>query len=108
MDMMLTEANSLDIVTRMLEIATTVGAVGVVVYKLGRTVEKFEAVGLQQAHEINELKKDVRAMGELITQVAVQTSRQDTFEARLARMEQLQDDMRRGEGFILPITPRPG
>lgn len=91
------------IMASLVEVTSTIGAVGVVVYKLGRTVEKFEAIGMQQATEITELKRDVKSMGELITQVAVQTTRQDTFESRLARMEQLQDDMRRGEGFILPL-----
>lgn len=91
------------IMASLVEVTSTIGAVGVVVYKLGRTVEKFEAIGMQQASEITELKRDVKSMGELITQVAVQTTRQDTFESRLARMEQLQDDMRRGEGFILPL-----
>lgn len=101
--------NLYGIVTSLVEVASTIGAVSVVVYRLGRTVEKFEAIGMQQASEITELKKDVRSMSELITQVAVQTTRQDTFESRLTRMEQLQDDMRRGEGFILPgLHPRPG
>jgi hypothetical protein len=95
--------NLYGIMASLVEVTSTIGAVGVVVYKLGRTVEKFEAIGMQQASEITELKRDVKSMGELITQVAVQTTRQDTFESRLARMEQLQDDMRRGEGFILPL-----
>lgn len=95
--------NLYGIMASLVEVTSTIGAVGVVVYKLGRTVEKFEAIGMQQATEITELKRDVKSMGELITQVAVQTTRQDTFESRLARMEQLQDDMRRGEGFILPL-----
>lgn len=103
----LTDAFGLDVATRAIEILSTIGAVGVVVYKLGRTVEKFEAIGMQQANEIGELKHDVKSMEQIITQVAVQTNRQDTFEQRLARVEKLQDDMRRGEGFILPLNPRP-
>lgn len=50
---------NVELISRIVEIISTIGAVGVVVYKLGRTVEKFEAIGRQQASELSELKADV-------------------------------------------------
>lgn len=82
------------------------GSVAAVVYKLGRAVEKFEVIGHQQAREITELKQDVKIISDVLTKTALQTQRQDILEDRQNRFEQLLDDFRRGEGFILPISPR--
>lgn len=86
-------------------------AIFVAIYKLGLAVGKFEKIGEQQASEITQLKEAVKGVGELITKLAVQTQRQDVFSERLNRIEKLLDDMRRGEGYILPLQgarPSPG
>lgn len=81
-----------------------VGSVAAVVYKLGRAVEKFEAIGAQQASEITQLKAEVKIVTEVMTKIALTTQRQDVLEQRLNRQEQLLDDVRRGEGMILPLN----
>ena len=83
-----------------IETLTTVGGVGVVVYKLGRAMEKFESVGKQQAKEITELKGEVKIIGEVLIKIALTTQRQDTLEERINRNETMLDELRRGEGFI--------
>ena len=83
-----------------IETITTLCAVGVVVYKLGRAVERFEAIGRQQATEISQLKDSVKIISDVVTKIALTNQRQDVLEERQNRMEQLVDDLRRGEGFI--------
>lgn len=89
-----------------INVATIVSAVGVFVFKLGRAVERFEAVGEQQSREITELKNNMRTIADVMTKVALQTERQNTFDQRMGRAEELIDDLRRGEGYILPLKPR--
>lgn len=78
-------------------------AVLVATYRMGRAVEKFEQIGLQQANEISGLKKAVESVADLMTQTALQSQRLDNLSARVTRNDQLIDDLRRGEGMILPL-----
>ena len=87
------------------ETITTLLAVAAVVYKLGRAVEKFEVIGKQQAMEIGELKTEVKVVADVLTKLALANQRQDVLEERLERQEQLVDDLRRGEGYVLPLNP---
>jgi hypothetical protein len=78
-------------------------AVGTAIYKLGRAVERFEGIGVQQANEIGELKKAVSGMGELITKMAVSSERLDGLMTRMNRQEVRLDELAHGEGFVLPL-----
>lgn len=75
----------------------------VAIFKLGRAMSKFELIGEQQAREIGELKTAVAAVAEIITKISLQSQRQDTFEERLNRHAKLIDDLRRGEGLVIPL-----
>lgn len=77
-------------------------AVIIAVYKMGRAVEKFENIGTQQAHEIAELKIAVTTVSKLITETSLQSQRLDMIEERMGQQYRLIEEMRRGEGFILP------
>ena len=90
-----------------IETISTFLAVAAVIYKLGRAVEKFEAVGKQQAQEIGDLKGEVKIIADVITKLALTNQRQEMLEARQERLEVQIDDLRRGEGFIMPFnSPR--
>lgn len=82
---------------------TNIIAIVVAVYKLGRAVERFENIGKQQAIEIHELKETMKVVSEIITKVALQNERLDSHSGRLGRMEETIEDLRRGEGYILPF-----
>ena len=83
-------------------------AIGVAIYRLGGAVTKFELIGQQQAVEIGELKESVKTSNRLITELAVQAQQYKELSARIERTEHLVDDLRRGEGFVLPFPGRPG
>lgn len=93
------------IITLAVETVTIVGSVATVVYKLGRAVEKFEAIGRQQASEIKDLKDSVRTISDVITKVAVQKQRMDSIEERLTRQDRMIDELRHGAGFIGAASP---
>lgn len=78
--------------------------IGFALVKLGIAVGKFETIGKQQALEISQLKDTVKAIGSLVTEMAVSSQRMDMMAERLNRNERVIDDLRRGEGFILPIS----
>lgn len=83
--------------------AVNVLAIMVAIYRLGRAVERFEGIGRQQAEEIHELKEAVKVVGEIVTKIALQGERLDSHSGRIGRMEQTIEDLRRGEGYILPF-----
>jgi len=89
-----------------IEVLTVFGSVALVLFKLGRTVERFELIGAQQAKEITELKEAIKDIGKVITTQAVESKRSDVFAERLNRQDALIENLRRGEGYILPIARR--
>lgn len=101
------DASTLDLIFRAVEILSIIGAGSTVVFKLGSTITKFELIGSQQAREIAQLQEGVKAIASVVTQMALADQRQDMFEDRINRMEKLVDEVRHGEGFVLPINPRP-
>lgn len=54
------------------------------------------------------MQDDVKALNKIVTEQAVQNVRLDTQEQRLNDQARLIDDLRRGEGMILPIEPHLG
>lgn len=80
-------------------------AIVVAIYKLGQAVGKFELIGKQQAGEISSLKEAVKEVSVLVTDMALHNQRLDNLSARLNRTEKLIEDIRRGEGMILPLKP---
>lgn len=95
---------------RIVETLTVIGAASAVVYKLGRSVAKFESIGKEQAIEIKQQAETIRRIEQtlaeisgVVTTMAVEKVRLDTHAQRLTQIEQLVDDLRRGEGMILPL-----
>lgn len=78
-------------------------AIIVASYKMGGAVKEFKSIGLQQAKEITELKNTVSGVAELITKWAITNERLDGMSMRLGRAEVQIDELRRGEGLILPL-----
>jgi hypothetical protein len=89
-----------DTTLKSLEILSIVAGVGVILYRLGQTTQRFEMIGSQQATEISKLAAGQQRIEELMTRVAVQTQRLDNQDQRLVAMERRWDEVRRGEGLI--------
>lgn len=84
-------------------LALNLVAVGTAIYKLGRAVERFENIGMQQANEISELKRAVSGISDLVTKIAVSNVRMDELTMRVNRHETRLDELAHGEGFVLPL-----
>lgn len=94
---------SLDTIIRLLELAAIVGGGGMVVFRLGQATQKMEqAVEAQSeatrrhSEEISELRMEIRKLNDVLTQLAL-------AEQRMQMLERMIDELRRGEGFILPL-----
>lgn len=90
----------LDSALRIVEILSILGGGVVVIFRLGRSTEKMQAVvqmhadyAERQSGEIADIKKQVQKLSDVITQLAVQGTRLDMIDKRV-------DELRRGEGFI--------
>lgn len=91
----------------LLKIGEFVGFIGggaLVIFKLGRTTERFELVADNQQKELAEIKDDVKGLNKVVTTLAVQGNRLDGMEQRLSIMDKRYEDLRHGEGFTLPLS----
>ena len=95
-----------ELIARVIEICSILGGGGMILIRLGRAIERFEQIGQQQGKEISELKDAIRSNNEVIVKVAVQNQLIADLGSRASRMEDSIDDLRRGEGKILPLNPR--
>jgi hypothetical protein len=96
-----------------LQIAQTLAVViggGFGVYRIGRNTQKTESaitraneVAIEQKEEMSDLKKEVRKLSDVLTTMAVTTTRVDNLSNSITELRQLVNDLRRGEGFIFPI-----
>lgn len=106
----MSDPGALDSALKVAEIIGIVGGlvgglvgVGAGLYRIGRMSERVEAAIERQAENIAALQSDVRTLNEVVTKVALQGQRLDATDARTERLEKLVDDLRRGEGHILPL-----
>lgn len=79
-----------------LQIVALLFAGGMVFYRLGGIAQQFKI----HSQEISDLKITVQKTAELITEMAIQTTRMDAMAQRLNLVEKWYDELRRGIGFI--------
>lgn len=91
---------------RLAELFTIIGVGGTAIFKMGRAVTRFELIGSQQANEITQLKHGVEKLGEVTTALAVGKQRMDNQDQQISRLTGWYDELRRGEGFVLPLSGR--
>lgn len=97
------EHQMLETALRIFEIGSILGGGAVILFKLGRAIERFEGVGKIQGGQINEMKESIKSLADLMTKQALASQRMDNFGDRMNRQDKLLDDLRRGEGFIYPL-----
>jgi hypothetical protein len=98
----------LDPVLKAVEIAAILGSTATLLFKIGRTTERFEQVGRQQAVEISGLRSNIDKLNVLFIEQASAKTRADNHADRLnahdRRFEIIDhrlDELRRGEGLIV-------
>lgn len=97
---------TLEDVYRIAEIGSILGACGVVLFKVGRisgrvqeTLNLQNVIMTRQADEISELKEETKKLGDVLKSLAVQDERINT-------LTKWYDELRRGEGFVFPLSAR--
>ena len=66
------------------------------------TLWAFKAGGF--ARSIENMQEEIKGLKDIVTKVAVQNQRLDTQDRRLDEHTRLIEDLRRGEGMILPLS----
>ena len=84
-----------DTVLKGLEIISIIGSAALLMYRLGRTTERFEQVGTQQAAEIGQLKIAIEKMGALAVVTARQDDRMNAMDQRRLTQGQRLDEFQR-------------
>lgn len=103
----------LDPILKALEIAAIIASTATLLFKLGRTTERFEQVGRQQASEISGLKVNIDKLNALFVENAYAKTRADNHAERLNAIDRRFEifeahinELRRGEGFIVKTEER--
>jgi hypothetical protein len=91
---------------KLAEVASILGGGVVVAFRLGRTTQRFETAVSMQGRQINMLQADVRELNKLMTEVAVQATELNSIRARIDLMDKRYEEMRHGEGYVMPIFPK--
>lgn len=98
---------SLDTILRVAEIFSILGGGGLVAFKVGRSTEAMDAAVAAQEKtaqalksEIDGLKEEVKQVGKILTQLALQ-------EQRLNMLDKRYEELRHGEGFVFPLIRAP-
>lgn len=74
--------------------------------KFGRLIERFELTGAQQSEQIQALREEVKAMNLVLSNQAVQNEKLNHMDGRITRLESWYDELRHGEGFVLPLIKK--
>lgn len=72
--------------------------------KMDSQTARVEATLAQQNVVVGELKEDIKALNNVVTQVAVQTQRLDQMSERMNRQDKLIDELRREGGWVTKNT----
>src|SRR4051794_27432091 len=94
---------SFEAILKIAEIISVIGGGGLVVFRLGRTTSTRESAMKSQGTAIEELKEDVKIVGKLLTEVAVQKTRLDGLDQRIGTLDRRYEELRHGEGFVYPL-----
>jgi len=97
---------SFDTLLKLAEVLSILGGGGLVAFRLGRTTTRVEAAMLLHGREISELKTEMKQVSNLLTQVALQGQRLDTQDKRLDTLDRRYEELRHGEGFVVPAPGR--
>ncbi len=100
---MTSEAEMLDTAIKLAQLAALVVGGGTIIYRMSRMATTFELIGKQQAKEISEVKVEVRELGKMVTDLAVQKTRLDNQAERLNLLDKRYEELRHGEGFVYPL-----
>lgn len=102
---------SLGSVVQVLQAAAVLLGIPIMAFRLGRGTKALEASITAQGktvdaivNEMKELKNEQKEFRVVLTQVAVQNTRLDNQGSQLTLLAKTVEDMRRGEGFILPLN----
>lgn len=88
---------------RLAEILAILIAGGAIVARLTRAVARFELIGEQQTKEISRIEMSVQKLVNISVDLTVYRVEAANLASRVTQQEKLLDDLRRGEGYILPL-----
>src|SRR5579872_2832245 len=72
--------------------------------RIGRMSGTMEKSLDTQNGMIGELKNEISKLGDVLVKMAIQTTRVDSLSEQVTQLNRLVDDLRRGEGMILPFA----
>lgn len=91
----------LDQILRVAELFIVAGGI-TLVWRFGRAVQKFESQTEQHAEDIQALKDNTSKIAEALQTLVRHDERLTGLGSRVGRLEGQLDDLRHGEGFVMP------
>lgn len=97
----------IDTVVRVIEGLGVICGGGFIIFKLGRVSQKFESsvarqeeIATGQAAEIGELRVEIKGLGKVMTEMALQQQRINNIGERMNTYDKRLDELAHGKGFI--------
>lgn len=100
------ESWSVETIFQIVQTIAVLFGIPLIAFRLGRGAEALKGMISEQGRTIKELKDEQKEFRSVLTRVAEQNVRLDNQGAQLSQMWRLIEDLRRGEGFILPLAPK--
>lgn len=101
------DKNNLAALLQLIQITAMIGGGALILLRMGRMMGAFETIGTQQSREITMIKDEIKEIRTVVTHVAVQKVEINSLREEVGYLRKTLDELRHGEGFTLPIHPKP-
>lgn len=98
---------ALDLVLKIAQLVAFIGGGGIVLWKMSRALALFEATTKAQSRDIVEIREEMKLVAQATITLARQDERLTSIITRMNLFEERLMLLQKGEGFILPLNPRP-
>jgi cell shape-determining protein MreC len=106
----MTASWSIESMFQMVQTIAILLGIPVIAFRLGRGAESLKSsiktqglIVTNLANEFRELKDEQKEFRKVLTEVSLQNQRLDNQGSQITQLFRTVDDLRRGEGFIMPI-----
>lgn len=99
----MSDAVIVSIIIAVIQTSAFIGGGIAVAYRIGKSMQRLDQYAESHGAAITELKDDITAMKNLMTDMALQKLEMATQKQAIERLERWYDELRRGEGYVFPL-----
>lgn len=94
---------NVQLILNIVSLLALVGGGYIIVFKMGKAVNRFESVATMHGEAIKDLKESLKLISEAVMRQAIQEERITQISKRQTSLEATVKELQHGEGFIFPL-----